>query len=254
MKLIPSMLAVALGGSAFAAGASTPTLLAYGTCSPNVTYVRPASEGLSPEESNWLDSSTGVGGAAVLLTSCLPSIKIEWTLQVFDDVFSSTFFAFTPRVFSEITEASHRPSKLYSRFGIQLCFPVILGVTQLTIYLVGPDEYLTALYVEAVNFHFTIIGVVFATLWGVEGHWEDSRNMPSDHSGPSTIQFNTHSVSSRGPAQMPKEMVAFPGMDISIPTCTDVCLPTFHAAGGEEIKPEASVYELQGRSTHDLPA
>jgi lysophospholipase len=56
MKFIPSILAVALGGSAFAAGASAPTLPAYGTCSSDVTYVRPASEGLSPEESNWLDS------------------------------------------------------------------------------------------------------------------------------------------------------------------------------------------------------
>ncbi|KAJ6565064.1 FabD/lysophospholipase-like protein [Mycena sp. CBHHK59/15] len=56
MKSIPSILAVALGGSAFAAGASAPTLPAYGTCSSDVTYVRPASEGLSPEESNWVNS------------------------------------------------------------------------------------------------------------------------------------------------------------------------------------------------------
>ncbi|KAF8175957.1 FabD/lysophospholipase-like protein [Mycena galopus ATCC 62051] len=56
MKSIPSILAVALGCSAFAAGASTPTPPAYGTCSSDVTYVRPASEGLSPEESSWLES------------------------------------------------------------------------------------------------------------------------------------------------------------------------------------------------------
>ncbi|KAJ7300918.1 FabD/lysophospholipase-like protein [Mycena albidolilacea] len=56
MKSTPSILAVALGGSAFAAGASAPTPPAYATCSSEVTYVRPASEGLSPEESNWLDS------------------------------------------------------------------------------------------------------------------------------------------------------------------------------------------------------
>ncbi|KAF8175943.1 acyl transferase/acyl hydrolase/lysophospholipase [Mycena galopus ATCC 62051] len=58
MKSFLSILAVALGGSAstFAAGASAPTPPAYGTCSSEVTYVRPASEGLSPEESNWLDS------------------------------------------------------------------------------------------------------------------------------------------------------------------------------------------------------
>ncbi|KAJ7213299.1 acyl transferase/acyl hydrolase/lysophospholipase [Mycena haematopus] len=53
MKSLPSIFAVVLGGSACAAGATPPT---YGTCPSNVTYVRPASEGLSPEESNWLDS------------------------------------------------------------------------------------------------------------------------------------------------------------------------------------------------------
>ncbi|KAJ6470345.1 FabD/lysophospholipase-like protein [Mycena sanguinolenta] len=56
MKSIPFILAVALGGSTFAAGASAPTPPAYATCSSEVTYVRPASEGLSPEESDWLDS------------------------------------------------------------------------------------------------------------------------------------------------------------------------------------------------------
>ncbi|KAJ6455489.1 FabD/lysophospholipase-like protein [Mycena sanguinolenta] len=56
MKSIPSILAVALGGSAFAAGASAPTPPAYATCSSEVAYVRPASEGLSHEESNWLHS------------------------------------------------------------------------------------------------------------------------------------------------------------------------------------------------------
>ncbi|KAJ7055841.1 FabD/lysophospholipase-like protein [Mycena amicta] len=57
MKPIPSILVLvlALGGSAFAAG-PTPTPPRYGTCSPEVTYVRPASGGLSPEESTWLDS------------------------------------------------------------------------------------------------------------------------------------------------------------------------------------------------------
>ncbi|KAJ7880570.1 FabD/lysophospholipase-like protein [Mycena olivaceomarginata] len=56
MKSTPSILAVALGGYAFAAGASAPTPPAYATCPSEVTYVRPVSEGLSPGESNWLDS------------------------------------------------------------------------------------------------------------------------------------------------------------------------------------------------------
>lgn len=51
-------------------------------------------------------------------------------------------------------------------------FPFILSLTQLIIYLVKPDEYLTALYVEAVNYHLTVIGVVFATVWAAEVRWE----------------------------------------------------------------------------------
>ncbi|KAJ7757213.1 FabD/lysophospholipase-like protein [Mycena maculata] len=51
-----STLAIALGGSAFAAAVSPPTPPAYGACPSNATYVRPASEGLSPKESTWLDS------------------------------------------------------------------------------------------------------------------------------------------------------------------------------------------------------
>ncbi|KAJ7757227.1 FabD/lysophospholipase-like protein [Mycena maculata] len=50
-----STLAIALGGSVFAAAVSPPTPPAYGACPSNATYVRPASEGLSPEESTWLD-------------------------------------------------------------------------------------------------------------------------------------------------------------------------------------------------------
>ncbi|KAJ7151969.1 FabD/lysophospholipase-like protein [Mycena filopes] len=57
MKSIPSLLtAVALGGSAFATGASAPVPPSYGTCPSGVSFVRPASDGLSSEESKWLDS------------------------------------------------------------------------------------------------------------------------------------------------------------------------------------------------------
>lgn len=37
--------------------------------------------------SRTITATTGVEGAAILVTSKLPSIKIEWTLQVVDDVY-----------------------------------------------------------------------------------------------------------------------------------------------------------------------
>ncbi|KAJ7455607.1 FabD/lysophospholipase-like protein, partial [Mycena galericulata] len=49
-----SSIAIALGSVAFSAAASAPTPPAYGACPSNAVYVRPASEGLSSEESTWL--------------------------------------------------------------------------------------------------------------------------------------------------------------------------------------------------------
>ncbi|KAJ7455625.1 FabD/lysophospholipase-like protein [Mycena galericulata] len=49
-----SSIAIALGSVAFSAAASAPTPPAYGACPSNGVYVRPASEGLSSEESTWL--------------------------------------------------------------------------------------------------------------------------------------------------------------------------------------------------------
>ncbi|KAJ7204770.1 hypothetical protein GGX14DRAFT_698708 [Mycena pura] len=126
-----------------------------------------------------IHASTGIGGAAVLITSRLPSVKIEWTLQVFDDVFSSTIFL--ARVYSQSSFKGKRTisQTVKSLFWIStsnFVFPVILGIAQLAIYVARPDDYLIALYVEAVNFHFTIMGVVFATLWVAESRWADSQN------------------------------------------------------------------------------
>ncbi|KAK7059825.1 hypothetical protein R3P38DRAFT_3168274 [Favolaschia claudopus] len=55
MKSILSqfLIAVLLGGSTFA---TTPIPPTYGACPSGITYVRPASDGLSPEELIWLDA------------------------------------------------------------------------------------------------------------------------------------------------------------------------------------------------------
>jgi len=49
-----------------------------------------------------------------------------------------------------------------------------MGIIQLTIYM-ATGNYLLALYIEEVNFHFTIIGVVFATVWAAEVRWASTR-------------------------------------------------------------------------------
>lgn len=64
----------------------------------------------------------------------------------------------------------------------------MLGIGQLAIYVARPEAYLTAIYVEWINTHFTIIGVVFATVWIAEDRWADARGMNLEESaGPSLL-------------------------------------------------------------------
>ncbi|KAJ7504751.1 FabD/lysophospholipase-like protein [Mycena galericulata] len=57
MRATYSSIAIALGGATFAfASASAPTPPAYVACPSNAVYVRPASDGLSSEETTWLAS------------------------------------------------------------------------------------------------------------------------------------------------------------------------------------------------------
>ncbi|KAH7924760.1 hypothetical protein BV22DRAFT_1012674 [Leucogyrophana mollusca] len=127
-------------------------------------------------------TSADAGGGEILLTSRLPSIKIEWFLQMFDNVFSSALFLWRvnhQRLFDKNQTVSQKVKHLFWISTSNFVFPVILSVVQITIYMVNADNYLLVLYVEQVNFHFTIITagknqIVFATVWAAEGRWEHS--------------------------------------------------------------------------------
>ncbi|KII92794.1 hypothetical protein PLICRDRAFT_696089 [Plicaturopsis crispa FD-325 SS-3] len=111
-----------------------------------------------------------------------PCVKIEWSLQVFIDVYSSAIFLY--RVYLQSSWQSRTVSdKVKALFWISVSnfvFPVILGIVQLAIYVARPDIYILAVYVEVVNFHFTIMGVVLATVWMAEERWADARGMNED--------------------------------------------------------------------------
>ena len=53
-------------------------------------------------------------------------------------------------------------------------FPVLLSVAQIVSYMASKN-YILAMYIEQVNIHFTIIGLVFATVWAAERDWENAR-------------------------------------------------------------------------------
>ncbi|KIJ57602.1 hypothetical protein HYDPIDRAFT_104062, partial [Hydnomerulius pinastri MD-312] len=119
-------------------------------------------------------------GASMVL-NVLPNIKIEWIIQVFDDLFSSGLFLW--RVY---TEGNFKLGREYHSLRIlgflvnqlfwistyNFVFPVLLSLAQIIIYMINEDKYyLIALYIEQVNFYFTIMGLVFATVWAAEGRW-----------------------------------------------------------------------------------
>ncbi|KAI0061443.1 hypothetical protein BV25DRAFT_757465 [Artomyces pyxidatus] len=120
-------------------------------------------------------SDTALGGAAVLFTTRLPAVRIEWFVQVFDDAYSSGIFLY--QVYSQaLLHGSTRTTsqKLKALFWVcasSFVFPFVLGIVQLSIYMSSARNYLLALYIEETNFYFTIIGVVFATAWAAESRW-----------------------------------------------------------------------------------
>lgn len=118
-------------------------------------------------------------------------------------------------------------------------FPVILSIAQLAIYLTNPNS-LTPLYIEAVNFHFTIMGVVFATLWVAEGEWAGNRGVFSEQSGslsqPSTIVLAPGPLGGRRRGQK--------NIAVSMSMSTEVYSHPISDPSGKELHDE---YELENR-------
>ncbi|KAF8844202.1 hypothetical protein BDN67DRAFT_810209 [Paxillus ammoniavirescens] len=131
------------------------------------------------EINNLVKSRTSVGGASILLT-VLPNVKIEWIFQVFDDLFSSSLFlwrVYREGMFEVGQSVSEKVKQLFWISTYNFVFPVLLSLAQIVIYMINEENYLTALYIEEANFHFSIMGLVFATVWAAEGRWKDERSV-----------------------------------------------------------------------------
>ncbi|KAI0316518.1 hypothetical protein OF83DRAFT_1172807 [Amylostereum chailletii] len=139
-----------------------------------------------------------VGGAgSILITSKLPSVKIEWFVQIFDDVYLSGLFLSRFYGHGSIIRSQSFSEKIYTLFWISasnFVFPVLLSITQVVIYMVKPDDYLLSLYIQEVNLQFSIISVVFATAWAFEGRWAEEhgiRGISGHDITVSSLHFNT---------------------------------------------------------------
>ncbi|VDB87187.1 unnamed protein product [Peniophora sp. CBMAI 1063] len=138
----------------------------------------------------------GIAGGAVLINSRLPSVKVEWILQIAADLYSSALFLSCFQGATLLRSKTSFSKKLYTLFWLSVSnfvFPVLLSIAQLAVYLASPRLYNTSLYIEQVNNHFTIICVVFATVWAFQGSWEEARNYSSRNFRQSTQEHSRSS-------------------------------------------------------------
>ncbi|TFY53384.1 hypothetical protein EVG20_g10140 [Dentipellis fragilis] len=155
-----------------------PVLVKFSRLGNNAMYLA----NYSRNASSLTNNTTAAGGGMVLVTSKLPGVKIEWFLQIFDNAYTSALFLIRvhsdstrPRVHTQRTNQSFS-HKLRTFFWIAVSnfiFPVLMAIVQLVIYMATPNC-LLALYVAQANLYFTIICVVFATLWTTGRHWADA--------------------------------------------------------------------------------
>ncbi|TCD65456.1 hypothetical protein EIP91_002670 [Steccherinum ochraceum] len=141
---------------------------------------------------------SGLDGGYVIVSSQLPSVKIEWFAQIFADCYSSVLFLYPLYKSNALYKAGTSFSrKIVTLFWISVTnfvFPVILSITQLVVYMVIPTRFDIVLYIQEVNYHITIIAVVFATVWVFEGRWAQQHgiaisNASEESSSVSSIHF-----------------------------------------------------------------
>lgn len=108
-----------------------------------------------------------------------PYIKVEWTLEIFDNGYVSTLFlwrlytTYLKKTRGQISMLSsygfgdslaRRTMGLFWIAGTNFIFPVLLNIVQLAILFTKPD-YILCTYVMLVNCYTSVVGVVFATVW-----------------------------------------------------------------------------------------
>jgi len=124
--------------------------------------------------------------------------RLEWTAQLLDNAFMSTVFLWRLHSHNKQTIAIRSdlsPRSFSSRLGDLMCiavlnfvFPVMLNLAQFIVGY-GAADFTSATYIIQVNFHVTIIGVVFATVWVSYTKWSDEQTINGPSSGFSTLAF-----------------------------------------------------------------
>jgi hypothetical protein len=118
-----------------------------------------------------------------------PYLVSEWSLQILDNLYSTSFFFWKLRTFYNGGENRFlvRNKSLLARlrgiFAIALAnfvFPLFMNVTQLVL-ITRDRSYARGAEVLMANMYVSIIGVLFATVWASGNAWGRNRR-PSDQS------------------------------------------------------------------------
>ncbi|KAG6887516.1 hypothetical protein C0995_014712, partial [Termitomyces sp. Mi166 len=113
----------------------------------------------------------------------------EWSLQIADNLYSTTFFFFKLRRFYKggdnnfLVRNKSLLARLRGIFAIALAnfvFPLFMNVTQL-ILIIRDTNYARGAEVLMANMYVSIFGVLFATVWASGNAW-GRNNQNSDHS------------------------------------------------------------------------
>ncbi|KAG7093929.1 hypothetical protein E1B28_007564 [Marasmius oreades] len=118
-----------------------------------------------------------------------PWTKIEWFLQLADNIYASVLFLIRLNsgrglaTASTVSKADSYAARLKALFWIAISnfvFPVLLSLAQL-IFAFRDSSYLDGGYIFLTNNYVEIIGVLMATVWVAGSHWSDGGSTASSY-------------------------------------------------------------------------
>ncbi|KZV75064.1 hypothetical protein PENSPDRAFT_572123 [Peniophora sp. CONT] len=106
------------------------------------------------------------------------SFEVELALQIVADMYASGLFLSKfyglPSLWpSTGSNLSRKLATLFWLSATSFVLPVLLSIAELITYFTR--RYDAVAYIQQVNYHFTVISVVFATVWAFEETWQDER-------------------------------------------------------------------------------
>ncbi|KAG6843171.1 hypothetical protein H0H87_007198 [Tephrocybe sp. NHM501043] len=124
-----------------------------------------------------------------------PYLASEWSLQIADNLYSTSFFFWKLRQFSRggktgfIVRNKSLMAKIRGIFAFALAnfvFPLFMNITQLVLLIRDPN-YARGAQTSMVNMYVSIFGILFATVWASGNAWGRDRDTSDQSAFETTI-------------------------------------------------------------------